>query len=65
MVHRVERQDVVDTLSRAAAETGLDLDRFVELGRSDELDDPRLRDLWLIWGDVFNDSASYEDPPAA
>ena len=29
---------------------GLSTDRFIELGRADELDEPELRDLWLIWG---------------
>ncbi len=28
-------------------------DRFIELGRSDELDNTRLRDLWLLAGAIL------------
>lgn len=49
----VERADLVKMLRREATEAGLTLERFYELGRADKLDSPRLRDLWLIWGDVL------------
>lgn len=40
----------------AAKDHGLSLERFYELGHRDELDDPTLRDLWLIWGDELTAS---------
>jgi hypothetical protein len=48
----VERREIQAMLERAAADAGLNWDRFVDLGRHDRLDDPELRDLWLIWGDL-------------
>ncbi len=56
MVQRVEHADIIDMLARRAEDCGLDLARFYELGRNDELDDPELRDLWLIWGDVITEA---------
>lgn len=29
---------------------GLEFDRFIDLGKNDQLDEPELRDFWLIWG---------------
>lgn len=29
---------------------GLEFDRFIALGQGDQLDEPELRDFWLIWG---------------
>lgn len=55
MVVKVEREKIVDMLSRAASKHGLDLGAFYALGRADELDDPSLRDLWLIWGDELSE----------
>ncbi len=49
----VPREDIVEMLKRNAEATGLDLRRFYELGKEDRLDNPLLRDLWLIWGDVL------------
>ena len=49
-------------LKRNAEATGLGLRRFCELGKEDRLDNPLLRDLWLIWGDLLTE----EDlPPTA
>ena len=55
MVTKVDRSEIIDMLSRAAKKRGMDLSRFFELGRADELDDPGLRDLWLIWGEVLSE----------
>ncbi len=49
----VPREDIVEMLKRNAEATGLGLRRFYELGKEDRLDNPLLRDLWLIWGDVL------------
>ncbi|WP_419924731.1 hypothetical protein [Candidatus Poriferisocius sp.] len=58
----VPREDIVEMLKRNAEATGLGLRRFCELGKEDRLDNPLLRDLWLIWGDLLTE----EDlPPTA
>lgn len=57
----VPREEIVSMLERAANDAGLGLRRFYELGRADRLDDPSLRDLWLIWGDILIE----EDLPVA
>ncbi len=46
-------------LTRAAASHGLSLRRFYELGTADELDEPSLRDLWLIRGDVLTEDNAW------
>jgi len=51
----VPREDIVEMLRRNAEATGLSLRSFYELGRQDRLDNPVLRDLWLIWGDVLTE----------
>lgn len=51
-------------LARAAARYGLDLDRLQALGRSDELVEPELRDLWLIWGPAIDDRDGQYAAPA-
>ena len=56
----VPREEVVRMLERAAGEVGLGLREFYELGKSDRLDDPGLRDMWLIWGDALTE----DDLPA-
>lgn len=53
MTITVAREEVIGMLERAANEVGLGLRAFYELGKEDRLDDPLLRDLWLIWGDVL------------
>lgn len=53
MTITVPREDVVRMLERAASGAGLGLRRFYELGKADRLDDPSLRDMWLIWGDTL------------
>lgn len=35
---------------RIVADYGVAYERFLELGRNDELEEPALRDFWLIWG---------------
>lgn len=55
MVIDVSREQIVEMLDRAAREAGLGLRRFYELGTADRLDDPSLRDLWLIWGDILTE----------
>lgn len=55
MTITVAREEVVGMLERAANEVGLGLRGFYELGKEDRLDDPLLRDLWLIWGDVLTE----------
>ncbi len=56
MTHKIERAEIVAMLAREAEACGTDLPTFFALGSSDELDNPRLRDLWLIWGDVLRAS---------
>ena len=56
MVITVSREEIIGMLERAAGEVGLGLRSFYELGKADELDDPSLRDLWLIWGDTLTES---------
>lgn len=51
----VPREDIVEMLKRNADAAGLGLRRFYELGKEDRLDNPLLRDLWLIWGDVLTE----------
>lgn len=48
-----DRRSVVAMLTRVSGECGFSLADFYRLGHADALDDPRLRDLWLIWGDVL------------
>ena len=55
MTVTVPREEIVEMLARSAREVGLGLREFYELGRTDELDDPELRDLWIIWGDVIKE----------
>lgn len=64
MTHKVNHRDVVRMLEEAANDNGLSLKRFFELGRSDELDNPTLRDLWLIWGEELTE-ADLQDPVTA
>ena len=49
MIVRVPREKIIGMLTREASKCGLDLRRFYELGKNDQLDDPLLRDLWIIW----------------
>lgn len=51
----VPREDIVEMLKRHAEATGLGLRRFYDLGKEDRLDNPMLRDLWLIWGDILTE----------
>ena len=55
MTITVPREEVVRMLARAANDVGLGLRVFYELGKSDRLDDPALRDLWLIWGGTLTE----------
>lgn len=49
---RTVSSDEVNAMLAAVAERhGLTLDQLRELASRDELVDPELRDLWLIWGD--------------
>lgn len=50
MARTVERAEIVGMLQRAAAHEGVGYERFVALGRSGELENPRLRDLWAHMG---------------
>ena len=61
MTITVPREEIVRMLERAAIDVGLGLRGFYELGKADRLDDPLLRDLWLIWGDILTE----EDLPDA
>ncbi len=49
-------------LEKAARDVGLGLRGFYELGKEDRLDDPLLRDLWLIWGDVLTEDDFPTEP---
>ncbi|MCY4621120.1 MAG: hypothetical protein OXD34_04685 [bacterium] len=55
MTITVAREDVIRMLERAASGVGLGLRGFYELGSEGRLDDPSLRDLWLIWGDILTE----------
>lgn len=48
----VTEDEVREWLTREAQEAGMSFPEFVEQGKDDTLDDPNLRDLWLIWGDM-------------
>lgn len=61
MTITVSKEEIVRMLARAADEAGLGLRGLYELGIEDRLDDPSLRDLWLIWGDLLTE----EDLPGA
>jgi hypothetical protein len=47
----VTQEQVEELLTGAAARHGMSIDDLRERGRRDELTDPELRDIWLIWGD--------------
>lgn len=51
----IPREDVVAMLRRASSRYGLDFARFYDLGHADELQNPHLRSLWLLWGDLLNE----------
>lgn len=55
MTITVSREEVVSMLKRTANDAGLELRGFYELGKADRLDDPTLRDMWLIWGDTLTE----------
>lgn len=55
MTITVAREEVIRMLERAAGEVGLGLRGFYELGKEGRLDDPSLRDMWLIWGDILTE----------
>lgn len=61
MNRKIAHDDVVRMLRDAAYEHGLSLERFYALGRTDALDNPSLRDLWLIWGHELS-AADLQDP---
>lgn len=58
----VTRDDIVAMLRRAVEERSLTLWEFRDLAKSDRLEDPGLRDLWLIWGDVLREDDSLVAP---
>lgn len=50
-VMRTLSPDEVEAMLEAVAQRhGMTLDELRDLGSRDELVDPELRDLWLIWG---------------
>ena len=55
MTQKLSHGEIVEMLIRVTGEQGMDLARFHHLGRSDDLINPVLRDLWLIWGDVLTE----------
>lgn len=55
MARTVPRAVIVEMLADAAAARGPDLRRYYDLAQSGALDDPRLRDLWLIRGDAVRE----------
>lgn len=60
VVRRVQRGEIVEMIRSAAAADGLSLREFHEAGRSNELENADLRDLWLIWGSSL-EAADLED----
>lgn len=55
MVQHIDRNQVIAMLTQAASSCGMSLRTLYDLGRADALDNPNLRDLWLIWGDVLSE----------
>lgn len=52
MVRKTVTRDQLDEmLADEARSRGMSLDDLRELAESGELQDPYLRDLWIIWGD--------------
>ena len=54
-VVELSREALLQQVREACGEAGLPVDRFIELGRSDELRDEDLRDLWLAAGPLLVD----------
>lgn len=54
----VQVDDVTAMLTAAAQRYGLTFEEFCTLGADDGLEEPELRDLWLIWGKALQDSGS-------
>jgi hypothetical protein len=52
-VVEVPHADLVAEVSAEVERFGLTLEEFVRLGESGELEDDRLRDLWLMAGPVL------------
>lgn len=46
---------VLALIDEELAKAGVSREQFVALGRADELDDDRLRDLWLMLGPVLDE----------
>ena len=55
-VRHVARHEIIDMIRQAVSSNDLGLRDFYELGRQDQLVDPGLRDLWLIWGSSLQES---------
>ena len=56
MITTLPREEIVSMLRRLSKEAGLGLHQFYDQGKTGRLDDPQLRDTWLIWGDVLTQS---------
>ena len=54
-VHHVTVPEIRERIRVAVKPYRLTLDEFIGYGLSDDLDDPTLRDLWLLWGDLLTD----------
>lgn len=52
-------EDIVGMAEALLRSYGLELDRFITLGKNDQLDEPELRDFWLIWGPSLLPGPSY------
>lgn len=46
-------EELIRMAARTASQEGLSLARFIELGSRGELQNPRLRDLWAMYGDIL------------
>ncbi len=57
-VRRMEISEVKAMLESACAEAGMTFEDFVCFGLDGSLNDPYLRDLWLIWGRGIHSEAA-------
>ncbi|MFA5565865.1 MAG: hypothetical protein WC184_08440 [Acidimicrobiia bacterium] len=56
MVTVIEFDEKMAEIKAIVVKNGLTLERFAELGAADELDNPVLRELWLAWDYLFDNS---------
>jgi hypothetical protein len=55
VIRRINDKELLETVRAASEEEGLELAEFVRLGRANQLRNPELRDLWLMFGAALRD----------